>query len=203
MFDVLVDEMRTHSTEWLRRERERLIAEQRRLRTREMAVLRVLDERGRIDVSVGLDGDSARVVREKVETARALASLPAIGAAAHAGALSSQQLSSVVRLADESSDAEWAARAPNVTPADLARLARHQSKPSVEEGQARREARHHWMKWDEERAMLRHGGELPDVMGAKFKATIEKLAEQLRPVTGVAATTSPTWLRSPACTTRP
>ena len=46
MFDVLVDEFRTHSTEWLRREREQLVVEQRNLRTRELAVLRVLDERG-------------------------------------------------------------------------------------------------------------------------------------------------------------
>jgi hypothetical protein len=59
MFDVLVDEMRTHSTEWLRGERERLVGEQRTLRTREMAVLRVLDERGHVDCSIGLAGESA------------------------------------------------------------------------------------------------------------------------------------------------
>lgn len=40
MFDVLVDELRTRSSEWLRRERERLVVEQRNLRTRELAVLR-------------------------------------------------------------------------------------------------------------------------------------------------------------------
>jgi len=38
MFDVLVEELRTHSTEWLRRERERLVAQQRNLRTREMRI---------------------------------------------------------------------------------------------------------------------------------------------------------------------
>jgi len=184
MFDALVDEMRTHSTEWLRREREGLIAQQRQLRTREMAVLRVLDERGQVDCSIGSDGESARVVRDKVEIARALESLPAIGAVAFDGGLSDEQLTQVVRLADEESDAEWAARAPNVTPADLGRLARSKSKPSVEEGRARHEARHHWMKWDEQRGMLRYGGELPDVMGAKFKATIEKLTERMRPVKG-------------------
>ena len=57
MFDALVDELRTHSTEWLRREREQLIAQQRNLRTREMAVLRVLDERGQVDVSIGSAGE--------------------------------------------------------------------------------------------------------------------------------------------------
>jgi hypothetical protein len=56
MFDVLVDDLRTHSTEWLRRERERLLVEQRNLRTREMAVLRVLDERGQVDCSNGCPG---------------------------------------------------------------------------------------------------------------------------------------------------
>jgi hypothetical protein len=186
MFDVLVDEMRAHSTEWLHREREDLIARQRQLRTREMAVLRVLDERGQVDCSIGSEGESARVVRDKVETARALESLPEIAAVAFDGGLSDEQLSSVVRLADEESDAEWAVRAPNVTPADLSRLARQQSKPTVEDGRARRAARHHWMQWDEQRGMLRYGGELPDVMGAAFEATINKLAEQLRPATGQA-----------------
>jgi hypothetical protein len=184
MFDALVDEMRTHSTEWLRREHEELIAQQRRLRTREMAVLRVLDERGLVDVSIGSDGESARVVRDKVETARALESLPAIGAVAVEGGFSDEQLTQVVRVADEGSDAEWAARAPNVTPADLSRLARQRSKPTVEDGQARHAARELWMKWDDQRAMLRFGGELPDVLGAKVEATVKKLAEQLSPVKG-------------------
>jgi hypothetical protein len=66
MFDALVDEIRAHTTEWLRREREELIAQQRQLRTREMALLRVLDERGQVDRSVGAAGESARVVRDKV-----------------------------------------------------------------------------------------------------------------------------------------
>ncbi len=184
MFDALVDELRTHTTEWLRREREELIAQQRNLRTQEMAVLRVLDERGQVDVTVGAVGESARVVREKLETARALESLPEIAAVALDGGFSDEQLSSVVRLADEESDAEWALRAPNVTPADLARLARQQSKPTTDDGQARHAARHLWMKWDRDRGMLRVGGELPDVLGAKFEATVKKLTEQMRPVKG-------------------
>ncbi len=53
--------------------------------SRSSTIVRVLDERGQIDLSVGRDGESARVVREKVETARALESLPAVAAAAHAG----------------------------------------------------------------------------------------------------------------------
>ena len=75
--------MRSHSTDWLEARRREVVAEVRRLQSEEHSILLVLDERGRIDASVGLDGESARTVREKVETARALESLPAIAAAAH------------------------------------------------------------------------------------------------------------------------
>jgi hypothetical protein len=115
-----------------------------------------------------------------------LESLPAIAAAAHAGDLSLEQLAPAVALADEESDAEWAARAPNVTPADLSRMAREKSKPSVEEGRARYAARYLRMWWEHDRGMLQVRGELPDVMGAKFEATVKKLAEGMRPAKGKA-----------------
>jgi hypothetical protein len=188
VFDVVdhLDELRSHSSEWLETRRREVVAEVRRLQSEELAIVRVLDERGRIDVSVGRDGESARVMREKVETARALESLPSIAAAAHAGRLSAEQLGSVVRLADEESDAEWAVRAPNVTPGDLSRLAREQSKPSVEDGRARQEAQHLRMWWDKRRGMLQYRGELADVAGAKFEATINQLVEEMRPPKGQA-----------------
>ena len=72
MFDVLVDELRTHSTEWLESRRSEVIGAQRELRTEELAIVRVLDERGRIDPTIGSNGESAQTVRDKVETARAL-----------------------------------------------------------------------------------------------------------------------------------
>ena len=81
-------------------------------------------------MTVGADGESARTMREKVETAR-WSRCRQVAAAAHAGELSDEQLGSVVKLADEESDAEWARRASNVAPADLARLARSRSTPSV------------------------------------------------------------------------
>src|SRR5215207_9882482 len=145
--------MRSHSTEWLEARRREVVAEIRRLQSEEHSILRVLDERGRVDVSRGLDGESARTVRQKLETARALEALPAVSAVAAAGALSSEQLDQVVKLADEHTDDEWAARAPNITPADLARLARERSKPTVEDGQARHAARHLRTWTDEERGM--------------------------------------------------
>jgi hypothetical protein len=188
VFDLAdcLDALRSHSTEWLEARRREVVAEVRRLQSEEHSILLVLDERGRIDTSVGLDGESARTVREKVETARRLESLPAIAAAAHAGALSAEQLDEVVKFADEGSDAEWAQRARNVTPADLARLAREQSKPTVEEGQARHAARFLRTWWDHDGGMLHVRGELPDVLGAKFEATIKKLTERIRPPKGVA-----------------
>ena len=84
-------------------------------------MLRVLDERGQVDCSIGSQGESARMVRDKVETARALESLPAIASVAFEGGFSDEQLSSVVQVADEESDREWARRAPNVDPMELAR----------------------------------------------------------------------------------
>src|SRR3954451_12229948 len=111
--------MRSHSTEWLEARRVAVVAELRRLQAEEHSILLVLDERGRVDVSRGMDGESARTVREKLETARALESLPAISGAAAAGELSAEQLREVVKFADEDSDAEWARRAPNMTPGDL------------------------------------------------------------------------------------
>jgi hypothetical protein len=63
-------------------------------------------------------------------------------------------------------------------------MARERQKPTVADGRARRDAQHLWMKWDQERGMLRFGGEAPDVLGAKFEATITKLTEQMRPPKG-------------------
>ena len=109
-----------------------------------------------------------------------------MAAAAHAGDLSAEQLGSVVRLADEESDAEWAQRAPHVAPVDLARLARSQSKPSIEDWQQRRAARSLRMWWEKDRGMLQVRGELPDLMGAKFEAAINRMTERMRPAKGQA-----------------
>ncbi len=42
------------------------------------------------------------------------------------------------------------------------------------------------MWWEQDRGMLQVRGELPDVLGAKFEATIKKLTEQMRPAKGQA-----------------
>lgn len=175
MFDALVDEMRTHSTEWLESRHREVIDAQRRLHAEELAIVRVLDERGRIDPSMGSQGESARTVRDKLETARALESLPAIGEVALAGGLSDEQLTQVVRLADEESDREWARRAPNVDPLELARQARKLTKPSAADSRARHAARELKMWWNGDQTMLQVRGQLPDVLGATVEATITAL----------------------------
>jgi len=124
------------------------------------------------------------MVREKLETARALESLPAVAAAAHAGALSAEQLGSVVRLADGASDAEWAQRAPHVAPVDLARLARAQRTPTVEDWRARQDAQRVRMWWQKDRGMLQVHSELADLLGVRFEATITRIADRMRPPKG-------------------
>jgi hypothetical protein len=177
MFDVTdhLDELRSWPTARLEARRGEVVRAKRRLEVEELDILRVLDERGRIDVNIGGDGESPRVVRDKVETARRLESLPEIAAAAYEGDLSSEQLSSVTKLADEFSDGEWARRARDVAPVDLARLARNASKPSVADSQARYAVRSFRMWWTPDHGMLHLHGQLPDVMGANVEATITKL----------------------------
>ncbi len=187
MFDVgrFLDELRCRTTPSLLAERDAVVAEQRRLRVRELALTRVLDERGAVDDALAArDGVSVRTVRETVECARALESLPAVAAAAYAGGLSDEQLHAVTQLADQDTDREWAARGPQVSPADLARLARAQRRPSVEDGRRRREARHLRMWWQRDRGMLAIRGELADVDGAVFEATINRMVDRMKPAKG-------------------
>ncbi len=187
MFDLIdqLDDLRCRPTEWLRERRDELVREQRRLHVEELAVIRVLDERGALDeAQAARDGVSERTVRETVETARALESLPCVADAAHRGELSNEQLGHVARIADVASDAEWARRAPNVAPVDLARIARTLEKPTVEEAAARRRARSLRMWWSDDKTMLNVRGVLPDVDGARFEATINRMTEGMRPAKG-------------------
>ena len=80
-------DLRCRETGWLLARRDELVREQRRLRVEELAVTRVLDERGAFDACDGGPPMACRrVARETVETARALESLPQIGASRVCGA---------------------------------------------------------------------------------------------------------------------
>ena len=129
---------------------------------------------------------SGRVERETLDTARALESLPAIARAAAEGRLSDEQLTAVTQLADETTDAEWAERAPDCSPAELQRLVRSQRTPTEEESLARHRARSLRMWWNDDHSVLSVRGELPDLLGAKVEATINQLVESMRPAKGEA-----------------
>ncbi len=181
----LVDELRTRPTEWLVGRRTALVSEQRRLHVEELAVTAVLDDRGAFDDAIAaVDGVSARRVRETAELAHALETLPRVAAAAHAGALSGEQLRPVVQLADQETDAEWARRAASCAPADLSRLARNASKPTPEDAHARRAARALHLWWRRDAGMLSLRAELPDLDGALVESVLNRMIDRMRPVGG-------------------
>ena len=181
---VRLGELRSHSTEWLRARDDELECEQRRLKVEQLAVRRVLDERGANSVDVVARGTTVRENREAVEVSRALEDLPAIAAAAHAGELSWSQLKPLVEVATPETDREWAQRGQNVDPIDLARLARQQKVVTAEDAAARREARAFRWWWQQDTGMLAVRGELPDVDGALVKSVFEHLVERMHPPKG-------------------
>jgi hypothetical protein len=187
-FSGRVDGFRCHATEWLRERRAWLVREQRRLHVDELAVTRVLDERGAIDDTLAqADGVSVRSVRETVATARALEDLPEIARVAAAGGLSDEQLTQVVKVADPadpSDDARWAAEAASWSPADLAHQARCKAKPTTEEGLARRAARELGFWWRRDQGMLDGRFSLPDVDGALFESVINHMVDRMKPAKG-------------------
>jgi hypothetical protein len=87
-------------------------------------------------------------------------------------------------LADETTDAEWAERGPHTAPVDLARMVRTSRKPTVEESKARRDARSLRTWWKPDTGMLQVRGELPDIDGARFEATIDHMTDRMRPAKG-------------------
>ena len=182
-YGELLDELRRHDTSWLRAERERVVGEQRRLRIRELAVTRVLDERGHL--SSMPDGSvSARTASATVEVARALESLPAVADVAARGAVSWEQLEPLSRIATAATDQEWAARGPNVAPIDLQRMARRGRKVTAEDARRRYEARHLRTWRDAEQGMGAGRWMLPDLDGILVEKVLDHMAEQMRPAKG-------------------
>jgi hypothetical protein len=179
-----LDELRAHSTEWLRARDGELEREQRQLRVEQLAVRRVLDERGAQSVEVAQRGETMRGTRQALDVSRALESLPAIAAAAHAGELSWGQLKPLVEVATPETDREWAQRGRGLDAADLARMARLQKAVTAADAAARREAREFRWWWREDSGMLAVRGELPDVEGALVKSVFEHLVERMRPPKG-------------------
>jgi hypothetical protein len=184
-YRALIDELRCRPTEWLLDRRALAVREQRRWRVEELALLAVLDERGKVDGTTAAgDGVSERTMRDTVETARKLEELPEVAAAAHAGEISDEQLAPLSRLADPDSDAQWAHRGAHTAPADLERLARTKTKPTADDARKRRDARTFRMWWSKDHGMLNVRGELPDIDGALVETTINDLVDKMRPAKG-------------------
>ncbi|MFA5885609.1 MAG: hypothetical protein WDA60_17295 [Acidimicrobiia bacterium] len=187
-YSGLLDELRCHTTEWLEGRRGWLVREQRRLHVEELAVLRVLDERGRVDDSFAeKDGVSTRDVRRKRATARNLERQPNVAGAAARGDLSDDQLDRVSDLVDPDdpgSDERWAKDGPKWSPADLADQVRTQRKPTVEDAAARRTARllRYW--WNQDAGMLDGRFSLPDIDGAVFESVFNEMIDRMGPAKG-------------------
>jgi hypothetical protein len=180
-----LDELRRHTTPWLEVRRLELVREQHRLHVEELAVIAVLDERGRVDDSLAAaDGVSVQAVREKVETARAIGELPRLAAAAHAGRVSPAQLAPAAKLADPANDDEIARRAADTSPVDLSREARAAKAPTSAEFAARRARRSLRWWWDQDHTVLSLRGDLPDLQGVAVEQVLEHMIERMRPAKG-------------------
>lgn len=180
-----VYEFHLHSTEQVLAIRAEAVREQRRWRMRELAAVRVLDERNLVDDSwAAADGVSLAHLRTTVETARALEVLPRVAAIAADGGLSEDQLTAVTRIADASTDAEWADRAPRCSPSELRREERMLRTPTVEESRRRQAARAFWATFDEQAGRWNGGFCLPEIEGAQVMAVLGARAEQMTPKKG-------------------
>jgi hypothetical protein len=178
-----VQDLMDHPTNVLRAMRDDLVHEQRRLHIEELAVTRVLDARNALG-AMPTAQVSARTATATIQAARALESLPEVAAAAHAGALSWDQLQPLVEVATPGSDTEWARRGPNLDPAALQRMARRARAVSAADAEARHEARE-VRSWTEHNSEM-HAGRwrLPDVDGALVDKVLEHMAERMRPAKG-------------------
>ena len=122
-----LDELRCHDTSWLRQERTRVVTDQRRLKVRELALTKVLDERATLDPMPDASVP-AHTAKATVEVARALESLPALADAAATGELSWEQLEPLTRIATPETDRSGRGRGRNCTPLDLQKRARQAQK---------------------------------------------------------------------------
>jgi hypothetical protein len=181
----MLDELRCHPNEWLRAERVRVVGEQRRLKVRELAITKVLDERDARD-PMPEASVPASTAKATVEVARALESTPALADAAASGALSWEQLEPLTRIATPETDQEWAARGANCTPFDLQKLARRARRLTAEDCRARTEARELRTWREPELGMIAGRFRIPELDGILVERVLEHMAERLRPPKGEA-----------------
>jgi len=187
-FNELLFELRCWSTDGLRAERERVIVERRKLRTRELALTRVLDERDALAKDqAARDGETEAQSQRKRETAKKLEHLPNLGNAAMNGELSDEQLEPAADLADEDSDAEITERAKSASPLELQKMAREQRRRAAREDSVKRRNRRSLRKWVDDDGFLCGRFELPmEHGGAIVESFFDQITERMRPATGEA-----------------
>ena len=137
----MVDELRCHPNEWLREERSRVVIEQRRLRVREVAITKVLDERDAREPMPR--GVGAREHRQVDGRGRA-----GVGVDCRrwrtqpSGRLSFEQLEPLTRIATPRPMPSGLARGERLSRFDLQKLARvGRGKLTAEDARRRMEAR--------------------------------------------------------------
>ncbi len=186
-FNDLLFELRCWETDRLRAERDRVIVERRKLRTRELALTRVLDERDALAKDqAARDGETEAQSQRKRETAKKLEQLPNLGNAAMNGELSDEQLEPAADLADEDSDEEITERAKSASPLELQKMARDRRRAAREDSVKRR-SRRSLRKWVDDDGFLCGRFELPmEHGGAIVEGFFDQVTERMRPATGEA-----------------
>ena len=178
-----MNELRSNTS----RELGRIVREERRVQARsklrEMAALRLLDERDALPEARDARTDP-RQTKSDVATARALETRPAIAAAAYEGSLSLAQVKPLVELATADTDAEWAQRGRGIQPMDLERMARRRRQVTSTEVAARREARYVTTWRDDTQGMAAGRWWLPDLDGVLVEKVLDHMAERMRPAPG-------------------
>jgi hypothetical protein len=182
-FAARVDELRGHPNDvlWVRMADARRA--QQRWRLEELAILKVLDDRNALS-RMPDHKESARTRRAKQEVARSLADRPALARAFHDGDVSADQLEPLCELSTPDTDAEWAARGPNLSPADLHRRVRANKPANLDDERARHEARELRTWRDKVDGMCCGRWRLPAVDGALVEKVFELMAERRRPANG-------------------
>jgi len=187
-FNDLLFELRCWDSDRLRVERERVIVERRKLRTRELALTRVLDERDALaQDQAARDGETEAESTRKRETAKKLEHLPNLGNAAMNGELSSGQLDPAADLADGDSDEEITERAKSASPHELQKLARDRRREQSRQDSMRRRNRRSLRKWRDDDGFLCGRFELPmEHGGAIVESFFDQVTNRMRPATGEA-----------------
>jgi hypothetical protein len=182
-FAARVAQLACHPTDVLRTRLVEARREQQRWQAEELAVLKVLDDRGAVDRMPDRK-EAARTQRTKLEVARSLEDRPALAQAFHDGDVSTDQLAPLCALSTPETDTEWAQRGPSISPGDLQRRVRRGRRPTADDALAQSQARSLVMWNDHVDGMHCGRWRLPTLEGSLVEQVLLQMAERRRPSTG-------------------